>query len=83
MKKIIIYIIGLTLFAACSQASTYKITGDIIGVQGKIYLTHSGVKMDSTDLVEGKFTFTGSVKSPQPYHLTFADNRRVGYLFFL
>jgi peroxiredoxin len=86
MKKLFIFLTVIMLFAACSQAPTYKVTGELTSIDGTVYLTHRVVKdkwenIDSTDLVEGKFTFNGTVKGPEQYLLTFKNTR--GFVPFI
>lgn len=75
MKKLFNYLSIITLFFACSQPPSYKITGEITGQEGIIYLKQKiegqSAFLDSTELVNGKFTFEGSVKGPEQYALTF------------
>ena len=68
-----------------SQTPSYKITGDIKGIDGTIYLTSlvDRVAVDSTELAEGKFTFEGSVKGPKQYFLTSKNNKRAYIPFFI
>lgn len=79
MKKIIIYIAVIALLAACAKTPSFKITGEIKNQEGTIYLTHvvdgERVKADSAELVEGKFTFMGTVNGPEYYRLTFKSNQ--------
>jgi len=80
MKKLFIYLAAIALLVACSKAPSFKITGDIVGVEGAIYLTHNvdgkWVNSDSTELMEGKFLFEGSVMGPERYYLTFKNYKR-------
>ena len=87
MKKLIISLTVITLFAACSQAPSFTVTGELTGIEGTVYLTHkvdgAWANADSADLVEGKFTFNGTVAGPEQYLLTFKANKRVYVPFFL
>lgn len=69
----IVYLPGALalIFLACGQkpqSEGYTITGEIAGVTGKVYLTLFEGKMpqriDSTEVVNGTFSFTG--KQPLP-----------------
>ena len=79
MRNAFFYLAIITLFIACSQTPLYNITGDITGIEGTIYLTHKigekWIKADSTELIDGKFTFDGSVIGPEQYYLTFKNKR--------
>ncbi len=75
------------MMTSCTQTPSYKITGDIANVDGIIYLIHAldgkQVIADSTKLVDGKFTFTGSVNGPQRYRLTFQNDKRANIQFLI
>lgn len=72
MKAKLLFAGALALiFLACGQkpqSEGYTITGEIAGVTGKVYLTLFEGKMpqriDSTEVVNGTFSFTG--KQPLP-----------------
>ncbi|WP_367868279.1 redoxin domain-containing protein [Pedobacter sp. WC2423] len=57
-----------------AQNGKYLLKGNIPVASGKIYLEHelngNPVKIDSAQVVNGKFVFKGSVKSPDFYSLT-------------
>ena len=71
MKAKLLFAGALALiFLACGQkpqSEGYTITGEIAGVTGKVYLTLFEGKMpqriDSTEVVNGTFSFTGNNRS--------------------
>lgn len=86
MKNLISYFTAIIIFSACTQAPNYKITGEITGHTGTIYLTHivdgKQSKIDSMELVDSKFTFEGSVNAPEQYFLNLKKYKRI-YIPFL
>ncbi len=84
MKNKFLIAIAALLIAAC-QPSSYTITGAIEGVEGKVFL-HNLVNgrpspVDTAEIVDGKFTFTGTIEEPQLY-LIFAENNNNPIVFF-
>ncbi len=86
MKKIFTFLMLIPLFAFCIQPSSYKITGNIAGIEGTVYLAQSiqgkRIIIDSTNLNNGKFLFEGFVKEPKQCFLTFKNNKRA-YISFI
>jgi len=86
-KNAIVYSIIITLFVACTQTPSFKITGNVTEVEGIIYLTYrvnnEWISVDSTELVDGNFTFIGSVEGPEQYYLTFKNNKRARIPFII
>ncbi|SMO66118.1 Peroxiredoxin [Saccharicrinis carchari] len=85
MKKLLWMALVAITFAAC-QPSTFTINGTVEGItDGKAVLNKltegRPVAIDTAEIVEGKFTFTGSVDEPQLY-LIFIDNNRNPIVFF-
>ncbi|MGQ1784330.1 MULTISPECIES: redoxin domain-containing protein [unclassified Saccharicrinis] len=85
MKNLFLVAVMAIIFAAC-QPSTFTINGTIEGVtEGKAILRNivdgRPASLDTTDIVEGKFTFTGTVDEPQLY-LIFIENNRTPIVFF-
>lgn len=85
MKK---FIVGLALIGwltACTSDS-YKITGKFEGeTSGKVYLrkldVNGIVPIDTVEIVDGTFTFTGKAEIPQVY-LIYLDGNRYPIMFF-
>ena len=84
----LLYAIGLVFFAfSCTTEPQYMITGTLEGdAEGKVLLemreAGEWVVKDSTDLLEGSFTFTGMVEYPEMYYLS-VEGKRGKLGFFL
>jgi peroxiredoxin len=81
MKKYtLLYVILIALFLSCSQTASYKISGELKNQDGTVYLVRlvdlGPVKIDSTEIVEGEFTFEGSVTEPEQYFLLIENGRK-------
>ncbi|QZT39008.1 AhpC/TSA family protein [Halosquirtibacter xylanolyticus] len=68
MKKIAYLLFSLFILASC-QKSSFKITGDVVGIKdGTVYLqvieNNSLSKIDSTEVQNGHFEFSGKVEYP-------------------
>ena len=78
MKKILISIAALLVIVSCNSGTSYKINGTITGnsdklASGIVYLSNNDKQdpiKDSTQIVNGKFTFTGFVQTPEKYWIT-------------
>ena len=79
-KHTLIYAILIALFLSCSQTESYKITGQLKNQNGKVYLLRQvdlePVKIDSTEIVGGEFTFEGSVTGPEQYFLLIENDKK-------
>ena len=80
MKKLI-FAMAVLLMAACSQKNEYKIDGKISGLkQGTAYLktleNGSLVEIDTAEIKDGEFVFTGNVKEPLLY-LIFIEGKPI------
>lgn len=69
IKSILTATVATMMFACAEKAPQgYQITGDIVGITGKVYLTvYEGkqpVRIDSTEAVNGAFTFNGNLALP-------------------
>lgn len=87
MKKLLSFIVGGLILVSCSQTPSFTITGTMEGAEeGKVILQvrEDGkyVSKDSTDLVGGEFSFTGSVEAPVLYYLKFED-KKGSMVFFI
>ena len=78
MKKLFLIVTIASILASCAgrNKNQYTVNGIVKGIDtGMVYLqkSESGVwtKLDSTNLKGGKFTFTGNIKSPEMWYLTF------------
>ena len=82
MKKIVVAISAVIMAAACMPAPTgYVINGTITGIDtGKVILTNESQLYpvsDTAELKDGKFTFTGTIASPENFVL-YLDNEEGG-----
>lgn len=82
MKKLLFLTLAALGLASCSG---YKVTGNIEGLTGKVYLTYLEGKMpvvkDSTEAVDGKFSFSGEVELPILAQLQ--DSAKRGFSTFM
>lgn len=83
--KLLSFISVLAMFVGCAK-SGFVITGDLANMpNGKIYLNvlegKQPVKIDSTDVVDGKFTFKGVLPAAQMAQIE--SNGGVVSMFFL
>ena len=86
---VILFSAGMLSCNSTSKNNTYKIKGNVSNVKsGKAILakldlvSNKKVIVDSTSIVNGKFTFTGSVETPY-LHSLFINNNKKGIPFFL
>ncbi|GEM_PF-39921 len=88
MKPLLLIIFLSVLLISCRQASKdYVINGEVTGLtEGKIYLKSFRNKMffniDSTQLINGKFTFEGKTETPLLYGIA-TESMRYPVQFFL
>ncbi len=71
--------------AFAQQGKGYTISGNIKGVkEGKVYLMQfvQGGKRDSTEIRDGRFSFTGQLENPLPLLVTFGAAFNKSFLFF-
>ncbi len=85
MKKYFFYLLAIILLSACSQTnqnSSYKITGDIEGLNdGKVFIQeYVKGKMNTIDSAEsfnGHFELNGSVENPKMVYLFLSEQGRM------
>ena len=79
MRNLGLLILLLLFIASCqSNSAKYQISGTIAGVDsGKVYLVKAdkgqAVAIDTTDLVGGKFSFSGTAGVPELHYLRLND----------
>lgn len=88
MRKIgFLLLTGLLVLASCGQTDEYKVNGTVEGVtEGQAVLqkieSQGPVPVDTTQIVDGSFTFAGSVEYPE-LHLIYIDDNQMPVAFFL
>lgn len=89
MKKILLSIAALLIIVSCNTGTSYKIKGSITGnsdkLNGMVYLSNNDREdpiMDSTQLVNGRFSFTGTVQTPEMFKIM-VPGLPNGIMFFL
>lgn len=79
MKNFGLLVLVLLFIASCQSNSTkYEVSGTVAGLDsGIVYLVKAekgqAVAIDTTNLVDGKFSFEGSVKIPELHYLRLND----------
>ena len=88
MKKLILtLLVSILLYSCSSKKNQFTISGTIAGSDSvMIFLQTRGIdgweKLDSTKIMNGKFTFNGSIDMPEMRYLTLKENE-VSVPFFL
>jgi peroxiredoxin len=89
MKKIMLILAVAVILASCTgrNKNQFAINGNVKGIDsGMVYLqkTEGGnwIKLDSTNIKEGKFTFKGNLAAPELLYLTFSANQ-LNFPFFV
>lgn len=75
------------LFVSCDSGKKYTLQGDLTGMtEGKVYLNELNkrdlVKIDSAEIKDGKFSFAGTIQSPDMRYITI-DGQKGGIQFFI
>jgi len=78
MKKLIYGFVAIALLFSCSSEPQYKIKGQIDGLNsGTAFLQKIDkripISIDSVEIKDGKFTFTGSIDDPDFYIIKVSD----------
>jgi hypothetical protein len=87
MKNFVFSFIVAALAMSCSEKNNLIVTGTVENVPfGKIYLQKFANKMffviDSTEIKDGKFTFSENVALPEIYGLTLDTTKSSYFVFF-
>ncbi|MFA8432929.1 MAG: redoxin domain-containing protein [Marinifilaceae bacterium] len=88
MRNLFLAFLAVSLFfVSCDSGNKYTVSGKIAGVtEGKVYLNKLNgrefAKVDSADLVDGGFTFTGTVANPDVRYITI-EGERASIMFFI
>jgi len=90
MKKLFFMLLGMAFLLACSGSDSYKIKGEIFGVEDGTMISLGVIEMndlvtlDSMALKNGKFSFKGKTDEPQLAFVLFdVDEQMNGCQFFL
>jgi len=86
MKKILFAIFGVAMLVAC-QPKSYEVTGTLEGATSERVILKKirkgqPVDVDTTEMVDGAFTFTGSVEAPELYIVS-VDGKQQPAVFFI
>ena len=82
MRKTVVLAIACLVFSACSQEQ-YTLTGEYSGLTGKMmYIEVGGMKIDSSEIVDRRFAFRGSVEAPT-YCMVRSDDNKFGFMFWI
>ncbi len=77
MKKLFYSLIAISLMFSCTMQPQYKIDANIAGLTGSAVLKHvvdrKYVTADSVAIVDGAFSFEGSVTAPEYFIVVLAD----------
>ncbi|TRX70502.1 TlpA disulfide reductase family protein [Carboxylicivirga sp. M1479] len=85
MKKVLLAIFGVAMLVAC-QPKSYEITGTLEGATSERVILKKirkgqPVDIDTTEMVNGIFTFTGSVDAPELFFVS-VDGKPQPAVFF-
>jgi len=81
MKKVLIFLVVAVILASCTGIKdSYTINGTIKGVDtGMVFLqkfdVDQWVKIDSTQLIKGEFTFKGKTTLPEMWYLSMKEKQ--------
>lgn len=89
MKKVFFALAVLCVAASCGQRNTYVINGEITGensnlVKGNAYLYNKDREFpvrDTAEVIDGKFTFKGTIDTPQQFYISIGTIQSVIPIF--
>ncbi|MDX8338739.1 TlpA disulfide reductase family protein [Draconibacterium sp. IB214405] len=85
MRKLLVVIFSVALFAACTQQNGFKITVKLDGADGKVVLEQRGasqwIGIDTADVVDGVAVLEGEVEFPGLYYLSVNGQRNKAIIF--
>ncbi len=85
MKKYLVLILGVALFACSKKQPGFNINVKLEGAEGKILLEERGptswIPVDTAEIVEGVAVLEGKVKMPGDYYLSVLGQRPKGLVF--
>lgn len=86
-QKILLLSFITLVMISCGSTKGYKITGDVQSAKGTVYLSTLMGKMpqviDSTEVVDGKFTFEGVLEAPLNAQLQLKGEPNPFVVFFI
>ncbi|MDA3929771.1 MAG: TlpA disulfide reductase family protein [Prolixibacteraceae bacterium] len=88
MKKFLLIAVTALMLWACGKKTSFKINGEVVpATEGAIVLfgfdKGNPVALDTAELVDGKFTFTGDVETPELNLLSIKGDKRYITQFFV
>ncbi len=85
MKKYLIFILAVLVFACTQKQPGFKIDVKLEGAEGKILLEKRGpaawIPVDTADIVEGVAVLEGEVDMPGDYYLSVLGQRNKTIVF--
>ncbi|MDG1761428.1 MAG: TlpA disulfide reductase family protein [Flavobacteriaceae bacterium] len=81
MKKYFVYFLLITVFTQCSQSTAYKVDGTVdMDDASQIFLIKVGEDsrpqpLDTLEVMDGKFSFSGEIDIPEMHYLFFDGQR--------
>ncbi|MGC9354007.1 MAG: redoxin domain-containing protein [Mariniphaga sp.] len=85
MKKILVFIAAVALFACSRQEKGFEITVNLEGAEGQILLEKRGasqwIPVDTADIVDGTAVLKGEVVVPEDHYLSVMGQRAKTILF--
>ena len=85
MKKILVFIAAVALFACSRQEEGFEITVNLDGAEGQILLEKRGasqwIPVDTADIVDGTAVLKGEVTVPEDHYLSVMGQRAKTILF--
>ena len=87
MRNVVILLIAFMIVTACTHTDRYMITGTVDGADSVMVFMKKRdagkwINVDSAELVAGKFTFTGTIESPEMYYITVSE-KNIRMPFFI
>jgi peroxiredoxin/uncharacterized protein YktA (UPF0223 family) len=88
MRKIaFLFLMGLLMLTSCGKNNQYKVSGNLDGVnEGEAVLQKieatGPVAIDTAEIVDGSFSFNGTVEHPELY-LIYVNDNKMPIAFFL
>ena len=85
MRKILIMVLAVAVFACTQKPEGFKIDVKLKGAEGKVLLEKRGkgewISIDTANIVNGAAVLEGAVKEPGQYYLSVVGQRRKTVLF--